>query len=167
MNEDDAARVTTPAALLLVTGGLSLVANVLGIVTSLAGIAIRLAEAAQAALENQPTADALIAMSVAAFAAAFTLIPLVTQALGLAASAITIHGGRKLMIGRDRGQIYLGAALAVAQPLLFVFTGCFTSVCGMCAPCAYLPIAILGGVAAVMTFTTLAAIPVFDDELAA
>jgi hypothetical protein len=80
---------------------------------------------------------------------------------------VTIVAGQRLLQLRTRSYVLGGAALAALQPIGWCVTGCFTSGCGICAPLVYLPLALLGVVASILTFTVLNDIEAFSDEMPA
>lgn len=170
MYEDATARVTTPAMMLMVTGALLLVVDILNILLSVFGFLSPIFQAVVAAMQIADGADpAEIAASVfqVAFGGIFGVVRLLFAVLGIAASVATILGGQRLMQLRSRNLVVGAAALASIQPIGWVVTGCFTSGCGLCAPLVYLPLALLGVVASIITFTALNEVELSADDVAA
>lgn len=84
-----------------------------------------------------------------------TLMHAVFAILGLIASVVTIQGGRRLQTLSARNTVMAGAVLGAVQPILWTFSGCLTSSCGVCVSPLWFAVSILGVVAAVMVFTAI------------
>jgi hypothetical protein len=167
MNEDDVARVSTPAILLLVTGVLLLLLDLFGALFAVFSLLSPVVQMFVTGFDIAQGADnGAIAAGVfqIVLGVVFAVIRVGSTILGLAASGVTILAGQRLLQFRSRNVILAGAILATAQPLTWVLTGCFTSGCGGCAPIVYLPMAVIGLVATIMAITTLGSLAPFDED---
>ena len=133
MNEDDVARVSTPAMLLMVTGILLLMVDLFNAFFSLFAILSPIFQIVATGLQVANGADNTeIAAGVfqVVLASILGVLKVVCAILGIGASAATIVASQRLLQFRTRNIVSLGAILAAIQPILWVVTGCFTSFSG-------------------------------------
>lgn len=164
--EDAKLRVNAPATMLIVVGAICLVLDlldagmtVLGFLSPLAVVgltALQVSTADNASFVRDQLASSGISIAISVV---MGCIHAVCAILGLIASVVTIQGGRRLMALTARNTVIAGAVLGVAQPVLWLFTGCFTSSCGglytVCMSPVWLLVSIAGVVAAVTAFNAL------------
>lgn len=157
--DDVAARVSTPSILLRVLGILFAVMSIIGMFWSCLGpvfqVLMGAIQAGTAQSEDELQAALISAVFGSTMSIVTAIIRLVAGLLGVIAGAASFVGGGRLMEMRSRGLVQLGAILVVVQPVLSLVTACFTSSCGCWGFALWIPLTVVGIVAAVLTFTSI------------
>ena len=100
-----------------------------------------------------------IALIAGLFGSTMSVVMAIVQILfgfiGLVAGIASFIAGGRLAEFRSRGMVQVGGVLVAVQPVIWLLTSCCTSSCGICGFLVWIPLAVLGIVAAVMTFGAL------------
>ncbi len=154
-----AERVNVPSILLRVLGLLFAVLAVVGMIMQCLGPVFQILQAgiqAGTAVDEEALKVALIAgLFGSTMSNVMAVVQIVFGFVGLVAGIVSFIAGGRLAEFRSRNMVQAGGVLVAVQPVIWLVTSCCTSSCGICGFFVWIPLTVLGIVAAVMVFGAL------------